>query len=198
MYIKEYKNISMQKGFTLIEIMVVIVIIAVLAGIALPLYTKAAEKSRITEAVRILGAIRDAEMRYALQYQNYSPGYGSHKAGDTVRAETIGDLDITLQTANKYFSFWTLGANGYHTYCYDVDDADPLNDIDEIIAYAVRNGLDSGFYKCDRMGTPGCSIPDTSPYYDIMITENGTLGSVRSSAVNDLLGGSKFTNFRIF
>ena len=52
------KNKKNQKGFTLIEVMVVILIIAILASIGLPLYHKAILKARAAEAVNLLAMVR--------------------------------------------------------------------------------------------------------------------------------------------
>lgn len=54
-------------GFTLLELLMVVIIIAILASIALPQYLKAMEKSRSAEAMQILGQIRAAENRYKAQ-----------------------------------------------------------------------------------------------------------------------------------
>ncbi len=48
---------SLQKGFTLVEVIVVAVIIAVLAGVAVPLYLGYVEDSRENSAANAAGAI---------------------------------------------------------------------------------------------------------------------------------------------
>ena len=48
-----------KKGFTLIELMIVVAIIVVLAGIAIPMYNANVNKSKLQEAVDTLGAMKD-------------------------------------------------------------------------------------------------------------------------------------------
>ena len=51
-------------GFTLLELLMVVIIIAILAAIALPQYLRVAERSRSAEALQLLASIRSSEGRF--------------------------------------------------------------------------------------------------------------------------------------
>ena len=72
-----------KKGFTLIEIMVVVFIIAIIAAIALPFYRKAVERSKAAEALQILASVASSMERARMANGEYP--------------ETLADLDITVR-----------------------------------------------------------------------------------------------------
>lgn len=93
----------MRKGFTLLELIVVIVILGIMSTLAATQYTKMVEKSRGAEARIMLGSIRTNEA--ALRLQN---GACSSTAAD-VGIST--DFPSTC-TSTHYFSYGLAGASG--------------------------------------------------------------------------------------
>ena len=62
-----------RKGFTLLEILIVIVILGVVAGLAIPVFTANIEKSKAQEAMAALGAVKNAMVAY--HGQQSTPSY---------------------------------------------------------------------------------------------------------------------------
>lgn len=70
-------------GFTLIELITVIIIIGIMLGVALPKYMKMAEKTKASNAKRVLDIIRKAEEAYYAENSIYID-YPSTSSTDTL------------------------------------------------------------------------------------------------------------------
>ncbi|MCK4408497.1 MAG: prepilin-type N-terminal cleavage/methylation domain-containing protein, partial [Candidatus Eisenbacteria sp.] len=60
-----------EKGFTIIQIMIVIMIIGILASAATPLLTNSIERAKISEAKAALGSIRRAMRMHYVEHGTY-------------------------------------------------------------------------------------------------------------------------------
>jgi len=87
-------------GFTLIELIIVIVIIGILAAIAAPMMSSNVAKARRSEAVSIMGAIRTAERLYFVDHNEYTNvGLGAF-ANTDILGQYITGNDIN----GRYFN----------------------------------------------------------------------------------------------
>ena len=87
------------RGFTLIEVLVVVLIIIILAAVALPQYQKTVLKSRFTQTKILVKTLAEAEEVYYLANDSYTKDWGA--------------LDIDLSSAIS-----CTNEEEDHSYCY--------------------------------------------------------------------------------
>ena len=77
-----------QKGFTLIELMIVVAIIGILAAVALPAYQDYTVRAKITEGLSLAGAAKVAVAENAANGQAYGSGFTPPQA--TANVSSVG------------------------------------------------------------------------------------------------------------
>ena len=111
-------------GFTLIELIIVIAIIATLAAIAVPTFSDYLRRGRIVEAVARLADHRVRMEQFFLDSRRYDDGAGNcgytapRSAGDAFAVECIVSGAGYMVTATG------LGGNGTQGFIYTIDEAD--------------------------------------------------------------------------
>lgn len=111
-------SIERTKGFTLIELMVTIAIIAILASIALPNYNAYVTRSKIAEAPSELSKWRNAVERY---YQD-NRSYTGVCAGTSAEAGTKYFTYSCVSDAQTYTLTATgVAAQGMNGYVYTIN-----------------------------------------------------------------------------
>ena len=94
---------AVQKGFTLIELMIVIAIIGILAAIAIPAYQNYTVRSQVTEGLSMADGWKTSISEYFAQNGSFPVAYtSSGGAGNIVAAATAG----------KYVGSITFGGAG--------------------------------------------------------------------------------------
>jgi prepilin-type N-terminal cleavage/methylation domain-containing protein len=86
-----------KKGFTLIELMTVVIIVGILAAIAVPLYRGQFKRAMAAEGAALVGSVRTAERVYYSEHGKYTDD------------KTKLGIDTT---GNKYFKEYTVELTG--------------------------------------------------------------------------------------
>ncbi len=104
------------KGFTLVELMITVVVIAVLTAIAYPTYAKYVYKTRRAEATRTLLELRGQMERYYADRETY---VGATLAALMVDGNTTAHAYYTLSIEGLTASSYTLQATPAGTHAED-------------------------------------------------------------------------------
>ncbi len=115
---------TMQKGFTLIELMIVVAIIGILAAIAIPAYQNYTKRSHVSEGLSLAGGAKTGITEF-YSSNNRFPGSNGNASvglapaasikGNAVRSVGVDGSKITITYATKVESGATLVLKGTPT-----------------------------------------------------------------------------------
>lgn len=100
-----------KKGFTLVELVIVIIIVGILSIISVPVYRGYVEKAMLTEGKTLIGAIGRAELAYHVENEVFK-----------VISKTSHDEDIDIDArSGKYFDSFACPQKGEAKHPTDAD-----------------------------------------------------------------------------
>ncbi len=142
--------VNNKKGFTLLELLVVVLIIGILAAIALPQYKEAVEKSIMQEAIVNLKVIAEANERFYM----INGRYATVDEIDKLDIDILGEVKDSSQTGlsgnrvmTKYFIYApNFGSGGAKAVAHRVKEG--VTDYQNNAPYYLGVGQSSNKLSC--------------------------------------------------
>jgi len=133
---------SVQKGFTLIELMIVIAIIGILAAIAIPAYQDYTLRAKVTEGINLVAAAKLATAEFYQDAGTWPSDNDQAGLATRINAEYVSQVAVTGKTITVTYK----GTNNA-----DVDT--------KALTFAgVDNGGSVG-WDCDKGTLKGAHVP---------------------------------------
>ena len=97
-------DVRLRAGFTLIELMVVVIIVAILAAAAVPIYRSQVSRAYEAEVITGLAALRTTQRIYRAEFGTYPASKAALEGADLISAGDFVDL--------RYVSYAEFSVDG--------------------------------------------------------------------------------------
>ncbi|CNU04851.1 pilin PilE [Neisseria gonorrhoeae] len=152
---------TLQKGFTLIELMIVIAIVGILAAVALPAYQDYTARAQVSEAILLAEGQKSAVTGYYLNNgewpeNNTSAGVASPasnikgkyvqkvEVNNGVVTATMASSNVNKEIKDKRLSLWAKRENGsVKWFCGQPVQRAKAKDADDVTDDKNNNGIDT-------------------------------------------------------
>jgi len=135
---------SMNRGFTLIELMIVVVILSVLVGIAYPSYTQYVIKSKRADAKSMLSQVASRQEQFFLNNKSYTTGLAAVWDAGGISEEGFYALTVASGTTGSVATSYALTA---------VPRLDQLRDV-ECQSFTLNSRGERGIVDGPPTGSP--------------------------------------------
>ena len=133
-----------EQGFTLTELIITVLVVAILASIAIPSYTEFIMKSRRTEAKELLWAAAQREQQHFTMTNRYT-------------TDAAGSLKVPTTSSNGYYTLSiAAGPTGSINSSYSIS-ATPVS------GSSQADDSDCGTFTLNSLGQKSASGSQTSP-----------------------------------
>jgi type IV pilus assembly protein PilE len=119
------------RGFTIIELMVVVIVVAILSAVAYPSFAESMRKGRRSDAMSALAAVQQAQERWRANNPSYA-------AASKLTVDPPSGLGQRATSASGHYTIAISGAPDATSYA--------------VIASAVSGGKQDADTKCKVMG----------------------------------------------
>ncbi|NQT00652.1 MAG: prepilin-type N-terminal cleavage/methylation domain-containing protein [Planctomycetes bacterium] len=111
-----------RRGFTLVEILIVVVILGILAAIVIPQFTEASTEAKLSALCTDLQTLRSQIELYKIQHNDFPPDFA------TFTAQMTGQTDITGAVGTDYGPYVQKIATNQFNDKSNLDDSGTIGD----------------------------------------------------------------------